>query len=132
MNYNSEVSCKNQWVINNEYKDTIVFYNKKSLDLKTKESIKENDFSAEHVKLATKKKYFCKKLFKTSRIIHITKLNNKIITDLTKYSGIAKCVNHFCESSYQITVWYANRILKIGMFTIRNASTNKEITADCR
>ena len=62
--------------------------------------------------------------------MHTIKLNNKIIVDLTKYSSMAKYVNYSCDSNYQIAVSFVNRILRIGIFTIRNINTNKELTLD--
>ena len=57
--------------------------------------------------------------------MYIIKLNNETIADLTKYSSIAKYDNHSYNSNCQIPVWFPNRILRLGIFTIRNINANK-------
>ena len=52
--------------------------------------------------------------------MYIMKLNNKAITDLIKYGSIVKYVNNSYNSNCQITAQFVNRILRLGVFAIRN------------
>ena len=93
--------------MNNKAKEVIIFNNEnKVLYLEAKKSVKEDDFSMEHIRLATNNDYFCKTLcneYKKSRITCSTKLDSKIIKDTIKYGGIAKYINYSCNLNGQIT-----------------------------
>ena len=85
----------------------------------------------EYVRLAINKDYFYKILYnkcEKSGKINSRKLDSEIIVDAAKYGSIAKCMNHSCNHNCQITVQFANRILRLGVFSIRNTKANKELT----